>query len=64
MRLQPAARQGVLVIFVPLPTFVNYTYPIQNKNYTIIYAVRYTTYSYFPRAAREAAQNNGCGPLS
>jgi hypothetical protein len=32
------------------------------KNFTIILAVRYTTY-YFPRAAREPAHSNGCGAL-
>ena len=31
------------------------------KNYTIIWTVEYTTYSYFTRVAREQSYNNYCG---
>jgi hypothetical protein len=33
------------------------------KNFTIILAITYTTYCYFPRAAREPAHGNGCALL-
>ena len=37
---------------------------IYYKNFTIIQAVRYTTYCYFSCVARKPAHNNGCGLLS
>ena len=37
--------------------------PIYYKNYTIIKAVKYTTYVIFPHAVSNAAHNNGHSPL-